>query len=127
VQNHGSALAGLAIEEDRDARRPAQLVLKKLARTFEEFATYIDNNASGIVNYGERHRHGERISTGFVESTINQVIAERFVKKQQMRWTPRGAHLLLQIRVQALHDDLHAAVERWYPDLDRNRDEKLAA
>jgi hypothetical protein len=54
---------------------------------------YIDNNASGIVNYGERHRFGERISTGFVESTINQLVAKRFVKKQQMRWTPRGAHL----------------------------------
>jgi hypothetical protein len=33
---------------------------------------------------------GDRISAGFVESTINQVIAKRFVKKQQMRWTPRG-------------------------------------
>jgi hypothetical protein len=60
-----------AIEEDREARRPIHLVLKKLARALEEFGTYIDNNASGIVNYGERHRCGERISTGFVESTIN--------------------------------------------------------
>jgi hypothetical protein len=40
-----------AIEEDRDARRPVHLVLKKLARAVEEFGTYIDNNASGIVNY----------------------------------------------------------------------------
>ena len=91
----------------------------------DEFGTYIDNNASGIVNYGERHRCGERISTGFVESTINQLVAKRFVKKQQMRWTPRGAHLLLQIRVQALNDDLRTSFERWYPDL--RREETLAA
>jgi hypothetical protein len=116
-----------AIEEDREARRPAQLVLKKLARALEEFGTYIDNNASGIVNYGERHRCGERISTGFVESTINQLIAKRFVKKQQMRWTPRGAHLLLQIRVQALNDDLRTSFERWYPDLRRQHEETRAA
>ena len=103
------------------------LALKKLARALEEFATYIDNNASGIVNYGERRRCGERISTGFVESTINQLVAKRFVKKQQMRWTPRGAHLLLQIRVQALNDDLHATFENWYPALQRRREEKLAA
>jgi hypothetical protein len=77
-----------AIEEDREAKRPAQLVLKKLARVLEEFGTYIDNNASGIVNYGERHRCGERISTGFVESTINQLVTKRFVKRQQTRWTP---------------------------------------
>jgi hypothetical protein len=95
-----------AIAEDREARRPAHLVLKKLARALEEFGTYIDNNDSGITNYGERHRCGERISTGFVESTINQVIAKRFVKQQQMRWTPRGAHLLLQVRVQTPNDDL---------------------
>jgi hypothetical protein len=60
----------------------------------------VEKSGPEIVNYGERHRCGERISTGFAESTINQVIAKRFVKKQQMRWTPRGAHLLLQIRVQ---------------------------
>jgi hypothetical protein len=116
-----------AIDEDRDARRPANLVLKKLARALEEFGTYIDNNPPGIVNYGERHRCGERISTGFVESTINQLVAKRFVKKQQMRWTPRGAHLLLQIRVQALNDDLRASFERWYPDLRQRHEGKLAA
>ena len=56
-----------AIDEDREAGRRAHLVLKKLARALEEFGTYIDNNAFGIVNYGERHRCGERISTGFVD------------------------------------------------------------
>jgi hypothetical protein len=43
------------------------------------------------------------------------VIARRFVKKQQMRWTPRGAHLLLQVRTQVLNDELRASFERWYP------------
>lgn len=44
---------------------------------------------------------GEVISTAFVESTINQVVSKRMVNKQQRRWTPRGAHLLLQVRVMA--------------------------
>ena len=79
-------------EEDREAGRPPQLVLKKLSRALEEFGAYTENNVGAIVNYGERRRRGERISTRFVESTINQLIAKRFVKKQQMRWTPRGAH-----------------------------------
>jgi len=34
-----------------------------------------------------------------------------------MRWTPRGAHLRPQIRVQALNGDLHGVIERWYPGL----------
>jgi hypothetical protein len=41
-------------------------------------------------------------------------VAKRFVKKQQMRWTPRGAHLPLQIRVQVLNGDLRGVSERWY-------------
>jgi hypothetical protein len=114
-------------EEDRDASRPPYLLLKKLSRAVEEFATYIDNNAGAIVNYGERHRCGERISTGFVESTINQVIARRFVKKQQMRWTPLGAHLLLQVRVHVLNDELRAAFQRWYPKFGADPSEALAA
>jgi hypothetical protein len=40
----------------------------------------------------------QRVSTGFVESTVNQVISRRFCKQQQMQWTKRGAHLLLQTR-----------------------------
>jgi hypothetical protein len=37
------------------------------------------------------------------------------VKKQQMRWTPRGAHLLLQVRTRLLNDELSTDFQRWYP------------
>ena len=63
------------------------------------------------------YRHGETITTSFAESTVNQVISKRMVKKQQMRWTRRGAHLLLQVRTRVLNDDLRADFERWYPGL----------
>jgi len=76
---------------------------------------HITNNANFIPNYGERYRHGERISTGFVESTVNQVVSKRMVKKQQMRWSQRGAHLLLQIRTRVLNGDWEATFRRWYP------------
>jgi hypothetical protein len=70
----------------------------KIAVAVGEFNTYIRNNQEFIPNFGERRRQGEIISTAFVESTINQVVSQRFVKKQQMAWTLRGAHLLLQTR-----------------------------
>ena len=38
------------------------------------------------------------------------------VKKQQMRWTPKGAHLLLQVRTRVLNDELGDAFRRWYPE-----------
>jgi len=71
--------------------------------------------ADFIPNYGERYRQGERISTGFVESTVNQVISKRMVKKQQMRWSQRGAHLLLQIRTRVLNGEWEATFRMWYP------------
>lgn len=45
-----------------------------------------------IPNYGEMCRYGEPISTAFVESTINEVIARRMAKKQQMQWSRKGEH-----------------------------------
>jgi len=71
---------------------------KKLEKAVKELRGYIMANEAFIPNYGDRYRHDEMISTAFVESTVNQVISKRFVKKQQMRWTQRGAHLLLQTR-----------------------------
>ena len=60
----------------------SRIELKKLFKMVREFESYILNNASYIPNYGERWRNGEVIATGFVESTVNQVISKRFVKKQ---------------------------------------------
>ena len=48
---------------------------------------------------------------------MHQVITKRMVKKQQMCWTERGAHLLLQVRTQGLNDDLRATFKRWYPGM----------
>jgi len=36
------------------------------------------------------------------------------VKKPQLRWSPRGTHLLLQARTGALNDDLSADFAPWY-------------
>jgi len=91
----------------------------KLAKSVREFSGYIEANQQFIPNYGERYRYGEAIATGFVESTVNQVVSKRMVKKQQMRWTKKGAHLLLQVRTQVLNDDLRATFERWYPSMER--------
>ena len=60
-------------------------------------------------------RYGETISTAFAESTVNEVVSKRMVKKQQMRWTKPGAHRLLQVRTQTLNGDLKDTFRRWYP------------
>jgi len=98
-----------AASESDDARAG------KLCKAVQEFVTYIERNGGFIPNYGERYRNGERISTGFVESTVNYVVSKRMVKKQQMRWSQRGAHLLLQIRTRVLNGEWEATFRQWYP------------
>lgn len=89
--------------------------LRKLANALEEFAIHVANNKGNIVNYGERFHAGERISTGCVESAVNQIVDKRLDKRQSMRWTPRGAHLLLQARTRVLNRDLDQLIRCRYP------------
>ena len=77
-----------------------------MAKDVAEVIGYISNNKSHMVNYVERSLAGERLRAGFVELTVNQVISKRFIKKPSMDWTPRGAHLLLQIRTRVLNNEL---------------------
>ena len=73
------------------------------------------------------YRYGETISTAFVESTVNEVVSKRMVKKQQMRWTQRGAHLLLQVRTKTLNGDLKDTFGRWYPAMSQVKTLNLMA
>jgi hypothetical protein len=51
----------------------------------------------------------------FESWTFRKVVSRRFVKKQQMQWTLRGAHLLLQTRTKVLNNELEETFRRWYP------------
>jgi hypothetical protein len=77
-----------------------------------EVLAYVLRNSATPVNYGRRHRNGQSISSAMAESAVNQIINTRMCKRQQMRWTPRGAHFLLQVRCAILNGDaaekLHA-------------------
>jgi hypothetical protein len=130
---HGNIYKALqvvqSVEMDLDTAvaHSSDATARKLAKAVEEFHTYIANNKGFIPNYGERYRNGERISTGFVESTVNQVVSKRFCKKQQMQWGKRGVHLLLQTRVKTLNGELGKVFRRWYPDFPVEEDEARAA
>jgi hypothetical protein len=50
-----------------------------------------------------------------VESAVNQVVSKRMVKRQQMQWSQRGAHLLLQIRTRVLNEEWENTFRKWYP------------
>jgi len=119
------------LDYELEERHPEQSYpgLGKLHKGICEFKTYIERNGGNVPNYGERRRHGEVISTSFVESTVNAVVSKRFCKKQQMQWTPRGAHLLLRTRTKILNDELVEIFELRYPGFrkESSEQEKMAA
>jgi len=87
----------------------------RMRRLTKELLRYLKNNMDSLANYGHRYRKGKRISTAFMESAVNQLIDKRMSKSQQMRWSPMGAHLLLQVRAELVDGRLGAAFTRWYP------------
>ena len=94
--------------------------MKRFVRKTAELHTYVTNNQSSIPDYGKRWRQGKRIATSFVESTVNVLIGKRFVKSQQMQWSKKGAHHLLQTRARTLDGTLHTLFQKWYPDIAAN-------
>ena len=120
----------LVIEDlifDQDDTETDYASIKALRKAASEFETYIANNADMIPNYAERRRYGERVSTGFVESTVNTVVGKRFGKRQQMRWSKQGAHLMLQTRTRTLDGTLRGKFEQWYPGMKSDAEIRRAA
>ncbi|MHB1712933.1 MAG: ISKra4 family transposase, partial [Acidimicrobiales bacterium] len=88
--------------------------LKKLAHTLLETIRYLELNADSMPDYGKRYRAGQRISTGFVESAVNEIVAKRMVKKQQMRWNRYTVQRFLDVRVHVLNGTLEDAFRHWH-------------
>jgi hypothetical protein len=55
------------------------------------------------------------ISTAFVESSVNEIIAKRMNKKQQMRWNRATVQPFLDVRTAVLNDTLADAFRHRYP------------
>ncbi len=59
---------------------------------------YIKNNEDYIVNYFSRKLSGLVYTSHIAESSVNALINCRQKRNQQMQWTRKGAHAILQIR-----------------------------
>ena len=75
---------------------------RRLGARCIELQTYIEINKGALIDYGQRHQAGKPISTSRAESSVNQLASARMNKRQQMPWSPRGAHRVLQVRAAVL-------------------------
>ena len=75
---------------------------KRLLARCTELQAYIETNEGALIDYGQRSRTGKPIPTSRAEGTVNQLVSARMNKRQQMRWSPQGAHQVLQVRAAVL-------------------------
>jgi hypothetical protein len=71
-----------------------------------------------LVNYAERHRAGLRVGTSITEGTANFLVNRRMNKSQQMRWSRRGADLLLQVRCAGFNGKLGSSFGQLFQAVD---------
>ena len=74
----------------------------RFAGLCEDLRVYISNNHDAMIDYGRRWRKGRPISTSRAESLVNNLVNARMNKRRQMRWSPSGAHRVLQVRAAVL-------------------------
>jgi hypothetical protein len=71
---------------------------RKLWTALQALDNYLVGQSDRLVDYGARHRAGQRVGTALTEGTANFLVNRRMAKSQQMRWSRRGADQLLQVR-----------------------------
>jgi hypothetical protein len=71
---------------------------RQLWHALHEVDSYLRGQSARLVNYAKRYRDGLRVGTSVAEGTANFLVNRRMNKSQQMRWSRRGADLLLQVR-----------------------------
>jgi hypothetical protein len=81
---------------------------------------YLKNNWKSLTNYAYAYRNGLRISSALAESGMAHLVNQRMGKKQSMRWSAEGAHLLLQVRCAVLDGQLVTFFREWFPGFREN-------
>ncbi|SNY47976.1 hypothetical protein SAMN06297129_1293 [Pseudooceanicola antarcticus] len=103
----GRALSLIArVRRDLSRDTVPSIWASRADKLLETLQVYIGRNRGSVVNYAGRYHEGKRVSTAPAEASVNRLVAKRFVKKQQMKWSRTGAHFLLKVRASVLNGDL---------------------
>ena len=92
-----------------------------------EIDRYLTSQSAWLVNYAEHHRAGLRVGTSITEGTANFLVNRRMNKSQQMRWSRRGADLLLQVRCAGFNGKLGSSFSQLFQAVDPASELAMAA
>jgi hypothetical protein len=101
---------------------------RKLWTALQALDGYLTGQSDWLVNYAERHRAGLRVGTAITEGTANFLVNRRMNKSQQMRWSRRGADLLVQVRCAVYNGTLGSGFgQKFWPANDPHPSMAIAA
>jgi hypothetical protein len=101
---------------------------RKLWTALQALNGYLTGQSDWMVNYAERHRAGLRVGTAITEGTANFLVNRRMDKSQSMRWSRRGADLLLQVRCAVYNGTLGSGFgQKFHPVNDQLPQPAIAA
>src|SRR5215212_386031 len=101
--------------------------MNRVRRRVGDLLGYLERNQAALVPYAARRRRGEPISTAFVESAVNEIVAKRLNKAQQMRWNRATVQPFLDVRTAVLNDTLEDAFRQRYPGFRPANDDRATA
>jgi hypothetical protein len=101
------------VDATADQAEPMTAAGRKVARLLGDPETYVSGQSDIIIGYATARRCEEPISTAI---TLQWLLHRRMNAQQQVRWSPRGAHLMLKVRTAVVSGTLdrdHVVAERW--------------
>jgi hypothetical protein len=87
-----------AVKAKATGKTAAARSAAKLAKALLALETYAFGLADLIIDYASARLDDEPFSTSPTEGAVQWLLHRRMGAQQQMRWSPRGAHLMLQVR-----------------------------
>ena len=103
IQRTLAAVKAKAEQEPAAARSAA-----KLTKALIALETYVSGLADLIIDYASARLDDEPFSTSPTEGAVQWLLHRRMGARQQMRWSPRGAHLMLQVRTAIVNGTFEA-------------------
>jgi hypothetical protein len=104
------------LEATATTTSPEATAAGKVAAVLATLETYVAGQSELIIDYATARDSEEPISTATTESMVQWLLHRRMGANQQMRWSPRGAHLMLKVRTSVANDNFEAEcriAERW--------------
>jgi len=80
----------------------------KLAKALIALETYVSALVDLIIDYASARLDDGPFSTSPTEGAVQWLLHRRMGARQQMRWSPRGADLMLQVRTATVNRTLEA-------------------